>query len=79
VAEMHTGFGIGQQLVAEDALVDLAAVLFRLAQLRFGGDFGAAGHETRHQFGRVVDQSLQAHELAPIVGQPVVERAGMAA
>ena len=29
--------------------------------------------------GRVVDQPLDAHELAPPVGQPVVERAGMAA
>ena len=42
VAEMQPALGIGQELVAENALVDLAAVLVGLAQLDFGGDLGAA-------------------------------------
>ena len=42
-------------------------------------NLGARRHEAGHQLGRVVNQALDAHELAPSVGQPVVERAGMAA
>src|SRR5262249_3144619 len=72
-------FGIGQQLVAEDSLVDLAAVLVRLPQSGFGRDLGARGRQARHKIGRVIDQSLDAHELAAAVGQPVVEDARMPA
>ena len=78
VAEMQAARGIGEELVAQDALVDLDAFLLRLAQLRFGGDLGARRHQAGHDVGGVVDQALEAHELPPSVGQPVVERAGMA-
>ena len=77
VAEMRAALGIGQELVAQDALVDLAAFLLGLAQLGFGGDLGAGGREARHGIGGVIDQPLDAHEFAPTVGQLVVERAGM--
>ena len=76
---MQPALGVGQELVAENALVDLAAVLLGLAQLGFGQDLGARRHQAGHHFGGVVGQSLDAHELAPPVGQPIVERAGMAA
>ena len=79
VAEMQPALGVGQKLVAENALVDLAAVLLGLAQLGLGRDLGACRHQAGHQLGGVVDQALDAHELAPSVGQPIVERAGMAA
>ena len=36
VTEMKAARGVGQELVAQDALVDFAAVLVRLAQLGFG-------------------------------------------
>ena len=76
---MHARIGVGQYLVAQDALVDLAAVLLGLAQGCFGRDLGPRRHEARHQIGRVVDQPLDADELAAIVGQPVVERPGVTA
>ena len=79
VAEMQPALGIGQELVAQDALVDLAAVLLGLAQLGLGGHLGAGRRQARDRIGRVVDQLLDAHELGAAVGQPVVERAGMAA
>ena len=63
VAEMQPALGIGQELVAEDALVDLAAVLLGLAQLGLGRDVGAGGHEAGHQLGGVIGQPLDAHEL----------------
>ena len=79
VAEMQPAFGIGQELVAQDALVDLPAFLLGLAQFGLGGDLGAGRRQAGHGIGRVVDQPLDAHELPSPVGQPVVERAGMAA
>ena len=79
MAKVQARFRIGEQLVAQDALVDLAAFLFRLAQLGLGGHFGAARRQARHQLGGVIDQPLQPHELAPGIGQSVVEGAGVAA
>ena len=64
VAEVQAALGIGQELVAQDALVDLAAILVGLPQLGFGVDLGAGRHEAGHQLGGVVDQPLDAHELA---------------
>ncbi len=79
VAEVQPALRVGQELVAENTLVDLAAVLLGLAQLGFGQNLGARRHEAGDRIGRVVSQLLDAHELAPPVGQPVVEHAGMAA
>ena len=47
VAEMQAALGVGQELVEQDALVDLAAVLVGLAQLGFGRDLGAASARGR--------------------------------
>ena len=71
--------GIGQELVEQDALVDLAAILVGLAQFGLGRDLGAGRHEARHHLGGVIGQPLDAHELCPRAGQSIVERAGMAA
>ena len=65
VAEMQAALRIGQELVAQDALVDLDAVLVGLLQLGLGGDLGLGRRQARHEVGRVVDQPLDAHELAP--------------
>jgi hypothetical protein len=79
VAEVATALGVGEELVAQDALVDLDAQFLRLLELGLGADLGLGRHEPGHRGGGVVDQPLDAHELAPVVGQPVVEHAGMLA
>ena len=79
VAEMQAAGRIGEELIAQDALVDLNAFLLRLAQLRFGGDFGPRRRQAGHDVGGLVDQAFETHELPPPVGQPVVERACMRA
>jgi hypothetical protein len=79
VAEVKAALGIGQELVAQDALVDLHAVFLGLAQLGFRLDLGLRRREAGHKGGGFVDQPLDAHEFGAIVGQPVVERARVAA
>ena len=76
---MAAALGVGEELVEQDALVDLDAVLVGLPQLGLGVDLGLGRHEAGHEAGGVVGQPLDAHELPAAVGQPVVERAGMAA
>ena len=79
VAEMQAAYRIGEELVAEDALVDLQAFLVGLAQFRLSRDIALRRHQARHHVGGVVDQAFDAHELPAVVGQPVIERAGMGA
>ncbi len=75
---MAAAFRVGEELVAQDALVDLDALLLGLLQLRLGVDLRLRRHETGHRCCGVVCQPLDAHEFASAVGQPVVERARMA-
>ena len=79
MAEMQAARGIGEELVAQDALVDLHAVLLGLAQLGLDRNLCLGWRQPGHQRGGVIDQPLDAHEFPPVVGQPVVERAGVAA
>ena len=79
MAQVQAAVGIGEELVAENALVDFHAVLLGLTQLCFGRDLGLRRREAGHEGGGVVDQPLDAHELGAIVGQLVVERASVAA
>ena len=76
---MAAAVGVGQELVGEDALIDLDALLLRLFQLGLRIHQCLAGREARHDGSGFVDQALDAHELAPVVGQLVVERAGVPA
>jgi hypothetical protein len=48
VAEMAAALGIGQELVEQDALVDLDAVLVRLLELGLGLDLALVGTRPGH-------------------------------
>ena len=78
--EVAAALGVGEELVAQDALVDLDSRPCRPAAARpRRRPRRLVGTRPGTSVGGVVGQPLDAHELAPAVGQPVVERAGMAA